>query len=250
VPDLDLTDADGDGAGDVCDSCPATPNPDQADADADGTGDACQEECGDSDADGLTSGCDNCPETPNDDQLDFDEDGAGDACDPADLAAAVRAASSGAKRERTAAGRLAKAVSRLRARLVLGRDARRTLKNIARAMKTLARMQAHGLAPSFGATIGVPLVREAVYFVATALARAEENIAEGAPGTKGVLKGEELFEVATASLESFDAAGAAEAAARAYAAIRRALRQGPLSEPPQAPIGQPAGGPRPGCPCR
>ena len=35
-------DLDGDGVGDVCDNCPATPNADQADADGDGTGDACE----------------------------------------------------------------------------------------------------------------------------------------------------------------------------------------------------------------
>lgn len=34
-------DSDGDGIGDVCDNCPATPNPDQADADNDNIGDAC-----------------------------------------------------------------------------------------------------------------------------------------------------------------------------------------------------------------
>lgn len=87
----DQTDADGDGAGDACDSdddndgvgdvqdnCPLVPNADQADADGDGVGDICDV---DDDSDGAEDTIDNCPGTPND-QADADGDGVGDACDP------------------------------------------------------------------------------------------------------------------------------------------------------------------------
>ena len=60
-----LPDADGDGAFDALDNCPADPNPSQADTDADLLGDA----------------CDNCPSVANASQTDGDGDGTGDACD-------------------------------------------------------------------------------------------------------------------------------------------------------------------------
>ena len=60
-----IVDSDHDGVADVCDNCPAVPNPDQRDGDGDGIGDA----------------CDNCPDEPNVAQSDSDGDGIGDACD-------------------------------------------------------------------------------------------------------------------------------------------------------------------------
>ena len=60
-------DADGDGAGDVCDNC-ALPNPDQAD----------------SDMDTIADSCDNCPMVANQDQANNDGDAFGDVCDPDD----------------------------------------------------------------------------------------------------------------------------------------------------------------------
>jgi len=65
VCDMSQTDADEDGAGDVCDNCPATANTDQADGDFDGAGDV----------------CDNCPAQCNTDQLNADGDAYGDVCD-------------------------------------------------------------------------------------------------------------------------------------------------------------------------
>ncbi len=98
------TDSDLDGIGDVCDSCPSTPNPAQGDQDGDGIGDAC-DTCpagGDSDGDGQcdpVDACpfdsandedgdghcggdlDNCPTVFNPGQEDADHDFVGDACD-------------------------------------------------------------------------------------------------------------------------------------------------------------------------
>jgi N-acetylneuraminic acid mutarotase len=85
---LDQADGDGDGAADVIDTCPRTPNPDQADVDGDGVGDACDNAPGvpnpdqfDVDGDGVGDVADNCPLTFNPDQVDVDGDGVGDACD-------------------------------------------------------------------------------------------------------------------------------------------------------------------------
>jgi hypothetical protein len=81
-------DADLDGAGDACDTCPGAFDPDQFDSDTDGIGDAC-DLCpdradpaqADGDSDGLGDVCDNCPRAANADQKDSDGDGTGDACD-------------------------------------------------------------------------------------------------------------------------------------------------------------------------
>lgn len=105
-------DADGDGAGDVCDdctdtdfdgwgdpgypnlggcgidNCPNIYNPGQEDADGDGAGDVC-DICTDTDNDGYgnpgfpnnTCKPDNCPDVYNPDQADSDGNGIGDACD-------------------------------------------------------------------------------------------------------------------------------------------------------------------------
>ena len=110
---LDQSDIDSDGLGDVCDTdmdgdnvtnvndnCPTVSNPDQIDTDGDGVGDACdtdgdgdglttEDNCNgvynvnqtDTDGDGIGDACDNCPLIPNADQLDTDGDGVGDACD-------------------------------------------------------------------------------------------------------------------------------------------------------------------------
>jgi len=106
VASADRRDRDGDGVGDACDTCPATPNPDQADSDGDGVGDACaggqapdsdydgvpdaDDGCPvladplqrDEDGDGVGDACDTCPAMPNPDQADNDGDGVGDVCDP------------------------------------------------------------------------------------------------------------------------------------------------------------------------
>jgi hypothetical protein len=104
LPLISMADSDGDGVPNVCDNCPATPNPDQADTDGDGIGDACdscpldpendldhdglcadQDPCphdpqNDIDGDGICGDIDNCPMVFNPDQLDTDGDGRGDAC--------------------------------------------------------------------------------------------------------------------------------------------------------------------------
>jgi hypothetical protein len=110
-------DADGDGAGDACDTCtdldrdgygdPGYPantcandnctsvsNPGQQDTDLDGAGNAC-DPCTDIDGDGAgdpplpgnVCAPDNCPSLPNPGQQDGDADGRGDACDNCPAAA-------------------------------------------------------------------------------------------------------------------------------------------------------------------
>ena len=105
VANYDQADADDDGAGDVCDTCPLDPRDDadgdavcadadncptvsnasQADADADGQGDACDlcplDLDDDLDGDLICGNLDNCPAHANPTQEDSDEDGVGDACE-------------------------------------------------------------------------------------------------------------------------------------------------------------------------
>ncbi|APR83973.1 Cartilage oligomeric matrix protein precursor (COMP) [Minicystis rosea] len=64
-PGVPLTDSDGDGIPDACDSCPNIADPADPDSDGDGIGDA----------------CDNCPGVPNLKQGDTDGDGVGDECE-------------------------------------------------------------------------------------------------------------------------------------------------------------------------
>lgn len=72
-------DRDGDGVPDASDNCPSMPNVDQSNNDGDGAGDVCDT---DDDNDGIADNApDNCPLTPNTDQADMDRDGVGDACD-------------------------------------------------------------------------------------------------------------------------------------------------------------------------
>lgn len=75
------TDRDNDGVNDDVDNCPDIANADQADADGDGAGDVCDT---DDDNDGVPDVDDNCPLTANADQADNDGDTIGDVCDDDD----------------------------------------------------------------------------------------------------------------------------------------------------------------------
>ncbi len=89
LPDNADADDDNDGIPDGADNCPLAANPDQVDADGDGIGNVC-DTCTDSDGDGFgnsgfplnTCAVDNCPDIANSDQADTDNDGIGDVCDP------------------------------------------------------------------------------------------------------------------------------------------------------------------------
>ena len=83
-------DTDIDGVADAVDNCPNTPNPTQEDTDGDGIGDVC-DSCQvsldgflDADDDCIQDSFDNCPDVANDDQDDADGDLIGDACDSGD----------------------------------------------------------------------------------------------------------------------------------------------------------------------
>ena len=75
----------GSASGQLQDNCPTNANADQSDADSDGAGDVCDafpnDADNDIDSDGISGDVDNCPAVSNQDQLDTDTDGAGDVCD-------------------------------------------------------------------------------------------------------------------------------------------------------------------------
>jgi len=79
IPNACNADEDADGIDDALDNCFALANLDQSDNDHDGTGDLCDH---DLDNDGLDNTFDNCVNLPNLDQHDLDHDGLGDSCDP------------------------------------------------------------------------------------------------------------------------------------------------------------------------
>lgn len=75
-------DADSDGVPDTDDNCPMIANADQMDADGDGAGDLCDVTNEDDlDGDGVRNTIDNCPEIANTQQENIDGDSRGDACD-------------------------------------------------------------------------------------------------------------------------------------------------------------------------
>jgi hypothetical protein len=89
-----VADTDDDGVTDAIDNCPNVYNPQQLDADGDGAGDVCDptpgcggcghpacERYADSDIDGIPDVIDNCPNVYNSRQLDANGNGAGDCCD-------------------------------------------------------------------------------------------------------------------------------------------------------------------------
>jgi hypothetical protein len=83
---------DGDSLADPIDNCPLVANESQADENGNGIGDVC-ETCPsgvvDSDRDGVCDPDDNCPAMSNTNQADFDGDGFGDACETGALRADI-----------------------------------------------------------------------------------------------------------------------------------------------------------------
>jgi uncharacterized repeat protein (TIGR01451 family) len=73
-----VADTDADGFNDTVDNCPSVPNDDQTNADGDTAGNACDS---DDDNDTVADEVDNCAIVPNLDQADVNENGIGDACD-------------------------------------------------------------------------------------------------------------------------------------------------------------------------
>ncbi len=80
IPDTDM-----DGICDAQDNCPSMANMDQADADGDGVGDVCDtcdnDPANDIDGDTICGDVDNCPTVTNMSQADMEPDNVGDACD-------------------------------------------------------------------------------------------------------------------------------------------------------------------------
>lgn len=76
-PGYRAADTDHDGFSDLRDNCVSVANLDQTDVDRNGRGDVCD----DFDRDGMMNGQDNCVNVPNGDQADTDHDKIGDACD-------------------------------------------------------------------------------------------------------------------------------------------------------------------------
>lgn len=242
LPNPNQADGDHDGVGDVCDNCPAAFNPNQADSDSDGVGDVCQARasCGDTDGDGLTDGCDNCPTVSNPNQEDFDEDGIGDACDAPDIASAMNAA---AKVFAQAGSRGGRVMTRLRARLVVGRDAKTTLKNIGIVLRGLGKARGNVAVGDMALT----LLRQALYHIRESIAAAAADC-NNAKCAKPVARARALFDAAVGSYGSGDFAGAGRNAGRAYKMIAK-LMKGSKAEPPQSPRGLPPAGPDPSCGC-
>ena len=78
IGDVCDSDSDNDGIEDAVDNCPTIVNSDQANSDNDALGDLCDL---DNDNDGLDDSVDNCPAIANPEQTDLDGDGIGDLCD-------------------------------------------------------------------------------------------------------------------------------------------------------------------------
>jgi hypothetical protein len=144
-------------------------------------------------------------------------------------------------------GRLTKALGKLRKRLLVGRDAKPTLKGIAVATAGLAKMRAHGLSPEAADRVGTPLVRQALYWVTVALQRAEDGCGADAKCAKAVARAAKQLDVATTVFWGGDTAGAARATLKAWQLARRAVRRS--GEPTQAPAPVAGAGPASGCTC-
>jgi hypothetical protein len=77
-------DRDEDTVLDGLDNCPSVANLDQTDDDMNGIGDVCEVGIADFDGDGVADGVDNCLSIPNPGQENFDGDSLGDVCDADD----------------------------------------------------------------------------------------------------------------------------------------------------------------------